>query len=151
MARSDAWGGLAWLIVGAIAAWLGHDLGLGTVNDPGSGAVVFWAGLLMALLSALTLVSGLRGSGAPIAELWAGTRWGRVLAVLAALGLYAAALGTAGFLLATPLLLLVLMRVVDPVRWTIAVPAAVGAPLLIWWVMEKALAIQLPAGLLEIG
>jgi putative tricarboxylic transport membrane protein len=44
-----------------------------------------------------------------------------------------------------------LLRVIDPVRWTLAVPIAVFAPLGMWWVLKKALLIQLPAGMFDIG
>lgn len=148
MAGSDTWGGLFWTAVGLAAAWLGYGLDLGTAGDPGPGAVIFWAGIGLAGLSTATVASGLRGGGAPLAALWAGTRWGRVILVAAALALYAVALGPVGFLLATPVLLLVLLRAVDPVRWPAALAFAVAAPLAVWWVMERLLSVRLPAGLL---
>jgi putative tricarboxylic transport membrane protein len=37
------------------------------------------------------------------------------------------------------------------VRWTLAIPLAVLAPLGAWWVLKRALAIQLPSGLFGIG
>lgn len=146
MGTSDAWSGLVWLALGLSAAWAGYAADLGTANEPGPGAVIFWAGLIMAGLSAATVANGLRGAGAPLATLWAGARWGRVLLVVGALALYAVSLGGIGFLVATPLLLVVLLRAVDPVRWSLAAPIALGAPVLVWWVMEKGLAITLPAG-----
>ena len=47
--------------------------------------------------------------------------------------------------------MLLLLRVVDPVRWTLAIPIAVLAPLGMWWVLKRLLLIQLPSGMLEIG
>ena len=48
-------------------------------------------------------------------------------------------------------LLLLLLRVVDPVRWTLAIPIGVLAPLGVWWVLKRLLLIQLPSGIFGIG
>ncbi len=47
--------------------------------------------------------------------------------------------------------MLVLLRIIDPVRWTLAVPLAVAAPLVMWWILKKGLLIQLPVGMFNIG
>jgi putative tricarboxylic transport membrane protein len=69
-----------------------------------------------------------------------------VLAVVACLALYAAAFETLGFLAATLPLMLALLRLVDPVRWTLAVPVALGATFGVWWVVQGVLGVQLPKG-----
>jgi putative tricarboxylic transport membrane protein len=74
-----------------------------------------------------------------------------VLIIIAALITYTLLFDRLGFLLTTIPLVLVLMRAVDPVRWTIAVPLAVGVPLGAWWVLKRLLLIQLPSGIFEIG
>ena len=56
-----------------------------------------------------------------------------------------------GFLLSAIPLMLLLLRAVDPVRWTLAVPIAVLVPLGAWWVLKHVLLIQLPSGVFEIG
>ena len=48
-------------------------------------------------------------------------------------------------------MLLLLLRVIDPVRWTLAIPIAVLTPLGVWWVLKRLLLIQLPSGIFEIG
>jgi putative tricarboxylic transport membrane protein len=53
--------------------------------------------------------------------------------------------------LATIPLLLVLLRGVDPVPWRTAIPLAVVSTVGVWWVLKRALLIQLPAGMFEIG
>ena len=47
--------------------------------------------------------------------------------------------------------MLLLLRVIDPVRWTLAIPLAVLAPVGVWWVLKRGLLIQLPSGMFEIG
>jgi putative tricarboxylic transport membrane protein len=64
---------------------------------------------------------------------------------------YAFALEPLGFLISTIPLMLMLLRVIDPVRWTLAIPLAVLAPLGVWWVLKHGLLIQLPSGMFEIG
>ncbi len=143
-------GGLAWLAVGLFVAWSGHDLGVGSPRDPGGGFLMFWAGLLMAGLAASVASGSLagrrRGPGTT-----GGVRWGKVLAVVACLSAYAAAFETLGFLAATLPLMLALLRLVDPVRWTVALPVALGATLGVWWVVQGVLGVQLPKGVFEIG
>jgi putative tricarboxylic transport membrane protein len=143
-------GGLAWLAAGLFVAWSGHDLGVGTAGDPGGGFLMFWAGLLMAALAAsvaLGAMAGGRGARADSGQADSrDVRWGKVLAVVACLALYAAAFETLGFLAATLPLMLALLRLVDPVRWTVAVPVAFGATFGVWWVVQGVLGVQLPKG-----
>jgi hypothetical protein len=61
------------------------------------------------------------------------------------------ALDPLGFLLSSIPLMLLLLRVIDPVRWSLAVPIAVLVPLGMWWVLKRLLLIQLPSGTFEIG
>lgn len=149
--NAQALGGLVWLGVGAFLLWAGRDLGIGSIVDPGSGFLVFWGGALILLFAAMILVEAAREPGERLGDLWRGTRWGRVLTVIGALLAYGALLGTLGFVLATLPLLLLLLRAVDPVRWRLALPIAVGATLGVWWVVQRLLLIQLPRGVLELG
>jgi putative tricarboxylic transport membrane protein len=149
--NAEIWGGLAWLAFSAFIAWAGRDLGIGTLSDPGAGFILFWAGLLMAGLALAIVVGAFRHGGPDLFSLWAGTRWPKVLIAIGALFAYAMLLNTLGFLLATAPLLLVLLRAIDPVRWSLALPVALGATLGTWWVLQRALMIQLPSGIFEIG
>jgi putative tricarboxylic transport membrane protein len=105
----------------------------------------------MAGFATAIVISAVTYGGPTAASLWAGTRWPKVLVVLASLAAYAALLDTLGFLLATVPLLLVLLRAVDPVSWRTAVPIALVATIGTWWVLKRALLIQLPSGLFELG
>jgi putative tricarboxylic transport membrane protein len=71
--------------------------------------------------------------------------------VIATFTLYAILFSRLGFLLATVPLMLILLRAIDPVRWTLALPLSLGMPLLIWWVLKEYLQIQLPNGWFEVG
>ncbi len=145
---SEFWGGLFWLAVGAFVVWAGRDLGLGKINDPGSGFALFWIGVLMLALAASVLVGSLREPGASLASLWSGTRWGRVMLVVALLVAYGFAFEPIGFIPCTLVLLLVLMLFVDPVPWWQALLISSCGVVGVWAAFTKALKIQLPAGVL---
>lgn len=135
--RAEFWGGAFWLAVGAFVTWQGHKLGLGRLNNPGSGFALFWIGILMLGFAATILAGAIVGKGSALSELWAGTRWRRVLAVVTMLIVYGLAFEQVGFIPATLLLLLALMLFVDPVRWPLAILIAVAAPVGIWALVTK--------------
>lgn len=151
MKNADLWGGLGWLAFSVFVVVAGRGLGIGAINDPGSGFLLFWLGLLMCALSAAILAGTVLAGGPSLASLWQDTRWGKVLAIIASLCAFALLLDKLGFLLAAIPLLLVLLRGIDPVPWPIALPVGIGAPLAVWWLLKKLLLIQLPSGVLGIG
>lgn len=151
MKNADLWGGLGWLAFSVFVAFAGRGLGIGAINDPGSGFLLFWLGLLMCALSAAILAGAILAGGPSLASLWQDTRWRKVLAIIASLCAFALLLDKLGFLLAAIPLLLVLLRGIDPVPWPIALPVGIGAPLAVWWLLKKLLLIQLPSGVLGIG
>jgi len=149
--NAELWGGVIWFAISLFVLEQGRGLGHGTVNAPGMGFMMFWLGLVMAALSLTVALQAIRSEGPTVASLWAGSRWAKTLIVIVSFAVYAYAFTQLGFLLSTIPLMLVLLRAIDPVRWAIAVPLAIGAPLLIWWVLERVLQIQLPTGMFEIG
>jgi len=146
--RAEFWGGLFWLALGAFITWQGTLLELGKLSEPGSGFALFWVGIFMMLLSLPGLAASVRGVGPTVGALWAGTRWLKVLVVVALLVAYALAFEPVGFLVCTAALLLTLMTLVDPVDWRAAVPISLLIPGGLWWVITKTLKIQLPSGVL---
>jgi putative tricarboxylic transport membrane protein len=149
--NSEFWTGLLGLALGVFVISSGLKLKLGSINDPGSGFVLFYAGILMCLFAASIVVAAVTEGGPTFASRWDGARWSRPATIIACLTAYAFALEPLGFLLATVPLMLLLLRAIDPVRWTLALPLAVAAPVGVWWVLKHGLAIQLPSGLFEIG
>jgi putative tricarboxylic transport membrane protein len=150
MRGAEATAALVWLGVGVAVGRAGWDLGLGAINDPGPGFLLFWVGFVMAGLALAVLSMALRAP-AEAPALWAGTRWTRVLLVLAALVAYAWALPRLGFLVTTTLVLIYLFKVVEPQRWWVAVAGALASAAVGYVVFKVWLGAQLPAGLWEIG
>lgn len=149
--NAELWGGVIWFAFGVFVTHQGSTIGIGAVNDPDIGFALFWVGLLVCGLALAVVGHALFNEGPTVASLWAGTRWRKTLIVLASLVVFAAVFGRLGFLVSTIALMFVLLRVVDPVRWPLAVAIGFGAPLIVWFVMKRLLLIQLPAGMFGIG
>src|SRR3954466_12804644 len=145
--NSELWGGLIGLALGIFVIRSGIKLKLGSINDPGSGYVLFYTGILMCLFARSIIFGAVTEGGPSFGARWAGARWSRPLTVIACLVAFSLALEPLGFLLSAIPLMLLLLRAVDPVRWRLAVPLAVLAPLGVWWVLKHVLAIQLPSGM----
>src|SRR3954470_3315269 len=149
--NSELWGGLIGLALGGFVIWAGWKLKLGTINDPGSGYVLFYTGILMCVFAVSIIVGAVTEGGPTFASRWEGTRWTKPLLVIACLTAFAFALDKAGFLPSAIPFMLLLGPVIDPVRWSLAIPIGVLAPLGVWWVLNHLLLIQLPLGIFEIG
>jgi putative tricarboxylic transport membrane protein len=149
--NTELWAGLFGLALSIFVVWSGYALKLGTINDPGSGYVMFYAGLLMVLFSLIILYGAVKDGGPTFLSLWRDVLWTKPLLVIALLVVFTLVFETLGFLVSTILLLVALLRAIDPVPWTRAIPIAVLVPLTFWYVLDKVLLIQLPAGVLRIG
>ena len=149
--NSELWGGLIGLALGGFVIWTGLNLKIGAIDDPGSGFVLFYAGILIAVFAVSIIVSAVTEGGPTLASRWEGTRWTKPLLVIACLVTFSFAFDPLGFLLSAIPMMVLLMRVVDPVRWSLTLPVSILVPLGMWWILKHGLAIQLPSGIFEIG
>jgi putative tricarboxylic transport membrane protein len=149
--NTELWSGLVGLAVSIFVVWSGYSLKLGTINDPGSGYVMFYAGLLMIVFSLIMLYSAVKDGGPTFLSLWRDVLWTKPLLVIGLLIAFTLVFETLGFLASTTILLIALLRVIDPVPWTRAIPIALLVPFICWYVLQKLLLIQLPSGVLGIG
>ncbi|MFN3743654.1 MAG: tripartite tricarboxylate transporter TctB family protein [Hyphomicrobiaceae bacterium] len=147
--NAQLWGGLVWLAFGIFVAFQGYDLGLGEAREPGSGFAIFWLGLLTEAFALSIVFGAIKGGSEDLASLWRGTRWPKVLLVVVLLLVFGFLFETIGFVLCSLVLLLVLMRVVDPVPWPTALLVSFGATFGTWYALNKLLMIQLPNGWLS--
>lgn len=149
--NSEFWTGVIGLALGAFVIRSGLKLKLGTINDPGSGFMLFYVGILMCAFAISIVLASITEGGPTFGSRWEDARWSKPVLIIACLIAYAFTLEPLGFLIATIPLMLLLLRIIDPVRWTLALPLAVLAPLGLWWVLKHGLAIMLPTGVFEIG
>ena len=146
--NSELWTGVLGIALGVFVIRSGLKLKLGTINDPGSGYVLFYTGILMCLFAATIIFASLTEGGPTFGSRWQDTRWTKPIVVIACLTAFAFALDPLGFLLSSVPLMLLLLRLIDPVRWTLAIPIALLVPIGMWWVLKRLLLIQLPPGVL---
>ena len=105
----------------------------------------------MCVFASAIIVSAVTEGGPTLASRWVNARWSKPLLLIACLMAFSVALEPLGFLLSSIPLMLLLLRLIDPVRWMLAVPVAVLVPLGMWWVLKRLLLIQLPSGMFGIG
>jgi putative tricarboxylic transport membrane protein len=142
------WGALVWLACGVFVAFAGYDLGIGKLDQPESGFVLFYAGVLIAALAIFVGVRAVLTEGPNVPALWRGLRWHKVLLVAALLIAYGVLFELLGFFICTFALLIALMLLVDPVDWRVAVVIALCATGIVDAVLTYSLKITLPRGLL---
>ena len=149
--NSELWGGLIGLALGAFVIWSGLKLKLGTINDPGSGYVLFYTGILMCAFAVTIIVSAVTEGGPTFGSRWVNTRWTKPLIMIACL--------TAFSLRARDVRL---PAVGDPADGAADAPDRPGAlvagdpdlrarSLGMWWMLKRGLVIQLPSGMFGIG
>jgi putative tricarboxylic transport membrane protein len=148
--RADVGSAMFWMAVGAGVAYAGYDLGLGSLQDPGAGFILFWVGLGMLALAVAVLVGAARTAG-PAERVPAGRRRSKVALVLLGLVVYAYALPRAGFVVTTTVLLVFLFKIVEPQRWSIAIGGALASAVLAYVLFKVWLGAQLPPGPFGLG
>jgi putative tricarboxylic transport membrane protein len=147
--RADAGSAVFWMAVGAGVAYAGYDLGLGSVQDPGAGFILFWVGLGMLALAVAVLAAA---TSAPAAAAAApGGRRPKVALVLLALVGYAYALPHLGFVVTTTMVLIFLFKIVEPQRWSVAIGGALASAVMAYVLFKVWLGAQLPAGPFGLG
>ena len=144
--NSELWGGAVLARLGAYVVFAGRDMGLGTLASAGPRFCLLWVGILMCALALAVVGQARRHGGPTLASLWAGTRWRKVLVVVALLLVYGVAFEPIGSSSARCRSLLVLMWFIDPVRWWLALLVAVVRRPASGGVLKRLQLIQLPAG-----
>lgn len=149
MKKADQWSGLALLLLsaGMISAALG--LPFGDIRKPGPGFFPFWLGVIMGAMSIGLFVQSTlaRRSGRTIRNiLEEDVRWGKVLLVLATMILYALLMDTLGFLIVTFLLMVVLLRFVEPQSWRAVIGWALAGSVGSYLIFEVWMKLRLPKG-----
>jgi putative tricarboxylic transport membrane protein len=135
---------LVWLAIAIFVSFEGFaNLKLGTLRHPGPGFFPFWAGLLLATLSVITLVRSLKLSDRLA---FTAIPWPALLLVLGALLAYLLFLETLGFVIVTSLFLLLLFRF-GKTGWIQSGAGAIVATLLAYALFTFWLRVQLPRGL----
>jgi len=127
------------------------QLGIGSLNHPGVGFIFIWLAVILAGLAMIDLVTTiLENNRRSIIRkpLWKGYRWGKVILVLAAVGVYAIVLDILGFILSAFLLLFFLFKVVEPLKWRDAIIGSLLTIAVVYAVFGMWLKVPFPTGIL---
>ena len=144
MTRRDALAAVMALVFGAVAAYESAKLPFGTVHSPGQGFFPWWTSILVSLLALVLLFQALT-SRSGIAQMGAG-RIAKVVQLLVVLSAYTFLLDPLGYPLCTFLLVLFMLRVTDPQRWTVALSMAAITSVGSYIIFATWLSVPLPQG-----
>jgi len=150
MEKSDRYTSLIYAGFGLYIAFEGYRLELGTLRAPKPGFLVFWGGIALSILSLVLFIQTLLPQETEKTTLWGKTlQWRKVLKLTASLFFYAIVLRWLGFLLSTFLLLLYLLKGLEPQRWRVALILSIVATVLCYLVFGVFLELRFPEGILE--
>jgi putative tricarboxylic transport membrane protein len=120
----------------------------GSFVNPGAGFLPFFAGAIIAVLSAVTFFQNVRKKFNSLRELWKGVRWQRPATALACLLIYSFFLRELGFVISTFILMTCFFRMLEPPSWKVTLVAAAATTMTCVLVFQVWLSTQLPRGLL---
>jgi putative tricarboxylic transport membrane protein len=151
MKQRDRLTSLFWAGVGLYIAYEGYQLKLGTLGSPNCGFFIFWTGVVLTGLSLLLFFQTLlRPKEVEDRQgLWEGARWSKGAKMMVALLLYAFVFRWLGFILSTFLLLLFLLKGLEPQKWHVAIALAVATTAVCYVVFGVFLELQFPPGILR--
>ena len=141
-------GSIVFVAIGLAIAAGSLGYGFGTLETPGAGFLPFFAGISMAVFSAIPLILSLKRGWIPLRSLWKGTKWQRMVLVTAALFLYCFFLRDLGFVLVTFLSMAFLYRLVEKPKWGATVLFASVTTASFYILFQVWLEAQLPHGFL---
>jgi putative tricarboxylic transport membrane protein len=146
-------GGVIWVILGMALGIGSLRLGFGNFQKPGPGFMPLLTGCLLALLGFfLTLLHvrrrppDTRGKDTSLKPFW-----GKGAFSLAVSFLYVFLLDPLGFVLATFLLILFLLKIMGAKKWVIPILISVLTVVVSYFIFEVWLRINFPKGILRIG
>jgi putative tricarboxylic transport membrane protein len=136
-----------WIVFSCATAAESWRLGFGTFVRPGPGFVPFLAATLLGILALVAFIQSMPGRAASTQAEGCDSRdMLRVLLLIAALAVYVLLWDFLGFLAATFLLLLLLYRAVEPLRWRTVLIASVLTLAGTYVMFSTLLGARLPAG-----
>jgi hypothetical protein len=152
MERYDRIFSFIWIVLGISQCVGSIPLGLGEWVEPGTGFMPFVIGLVMIVLGiALFLEAStvLRKDPKIKISVWSEVYWRRVLYVVLLLAAYAAVLPKIGYLIATFLVMVFLLKSGEPVKWISAIMVGILASAISYVIFGVWLNVSFPRGILS--
>jgi putative tricarboxylic transport membrane protein len=148
MRRLDLISGIVWFILSILAVTESYRLRLGSLEKPGSGFLPFVAASVLGLLSLLILLQSL-----PVREElrkgdhWPNSKgWPKAAVVLIALLGYTLSVEKLGFIITTFILILFLLKTIEPQPWLKAILFSFSGSFLSYLLFCTWLKVPLPSG-----
>ena len=152
MERYDRFLSFIWMALGLGQCFESWRLGLGSVSEPESGFMPFVLGLGIIALSVILWVESFisrKRMHAQKTSAWADVHWRRIIWVSLLLLGYALLLPKLGYLLATFLLLVFLLKSGEPMKWPVCLLIGLLTSGLTYWVFGVWLSVPFPRGFLS--
>jgi putative tricarboxylic transport membrane protein len=152
MERHDRWLSFIWMGLGLAQCFESWKLGLGNVSEPESGFMPFLLGLVIIALSTFILVESfitLQKSPEARTSLWSEVDWKRILRVSLFLLGYAVLLPKLGYLVATFLLTVFMLKSGEPMKWSLCLLIGLLTSVLTYWIFGIWLSVPFPQGVLS--
>ena len=149
----DKLSSLLLLIFSVLVCMGSFGYSIGTLHKPGPGFFPFWGGIILGLLSFLNFlrVTIKRKKGTEKGEsVTPGKRWKNIILTLVALFAYPSFLPVIGFVPTTFLFIVVLLRFVGFIRWSIVLRMTIGVTIMSYFIFQYWLKMQFPIGILGI-
>lgn len=143
--------GLLWLAVGIAATVLSTKYDMGSLSDPGPGALPFGLGLVFIGLSLALMFGGRQREGEAEAHAPFGPLWRKVVYTSLLLAAVTLALESLGYLLAMFILITVSMLIITPRRWVSALLLGAFSSFFTYVLFDIWLRVPLPGGLFSFG
>lgn len=144
MARHDAIVAAVALALGAAATYESSKLPFGTIHGPGPGFFPRWTSALIVFLALVLLLQSLVLASSTLPQIPG--RIAKVVTLLIVLSAYTFLLDPLGYPLCTFLLVLFMLLVLDPQRWTVALGMAALTAVGTYVIFAVWLSVPLPRG-----
>jgi putative tricarboxylic transport membrane protein len=148
--NAERLGSLVWFIVGAASIYGAIDLGIGGMEEPGSGFMAFAAGCFISLMALLVFFQSYKTDPAlqtRVSSLWRGVNWFRSIAITLLTLAFILSFEKLGFFVSSFLLLVIIMRWIEGLRWTTSLIVPVVAVVSTYLLFHTVLQISLPSGI----
>jgi putative tricarboxylic transport membrane protein len=149
MAWGDRGTSLIWMVLGicqGVASW---QIGLGSFMEPGNGFMPFIMALLMIIFAVLLFIESngeIRKKRDRKVLIWEQADWRRIIQVILILVCYALLLPKLGFLVDTFLMMVVLLKSGEAIKWHWVILVGLIASSITWTIFGIWLRISFPRG-----
>lgn len=152
MERYDRIFSFIWIALGVAQCVESITFGLGSVSEPGTGFMPFVMGLVMILLAvSLLLEAAFTLKKGPLHKIspWSEVHWERVVYITILLLAYSFLLPKLGYLIATFLVMVFLLKSGEPVKWPAAILVGALTSGLSYLIFGIWLNVSFPRGILS--